>query len=778
MLAFLGLSAGITLLDVNIRGIFVLLSVLALLGTGFAFRLLPQSFIRYIIGLFFRRFYHVDVLNMINLPSSGGVLLLGNHSSFLDWAIIQIASPRPVRFVVDKPIYESKWLHWLFKRIGAIPISPVSIRGGIEKIQAALEAGDVVALFPEGHISRNGQLGQFFKGYEKAVEGTSAVIVPFYIHGLWGSIASRASKKYRKMTRAPLRFRRVTFCFGMPLPATTQAHQVKQAVMGLAHLVWDERIQDKDQLASAWLYRAKREGRQALVVDGLCDQVFSGYKLITAVLCLQSRLKHRLAPAENVGLLLPGTIGGVLANLVVLNLGRPLINLNYTASFEAVKHMLQAAKITHVVTSSQFCQRLIARGVNVDALKTLVPHWIELETVKEEMGLLTKIRMQLTAILLPYSILKALYIKKRKATDVAALLFSSGSEGVPKGVMLSHKNILSNIKQVSCVLNIEHRDVVLSCLPLFHAFGLAVTTLMPLIEGTTMIVMPDPMDVVKIARAIARYEATILCGTSTFLSFYLKSKKVDPLMLHSLRLVIAGAERLSPAVKQGFNAHFHVDILEGYGATETSPVASFNLPNSLAKEDWFVQLGQKAGTVGLPLPGTLFKIVDPNSLADLPCNEAGLILIAGPQVMLGYLDHPQKTSEALVRLEDKLWYKTGDKGSMDEEGFLTIIDRYSRFAKIAGEMVSLGAIEQAISALLPEGLEVMAVNIPDERKGEQIILLLSSLDESVKDQLQDKIRATVSPLMQPASILGVESLPKLGSGKADFAAAKRLVLGQ
>jgi acyl-[acyl-carrier-protein]-phospholipid O-acyltransferase/long-chain-fatty-acid--[acyl-carrier-protein] ligase len=314
----------------------------------------------------------------------------------------------------------------------------------------------------------------------------------------------------------------------------------------------------------------------------------------------------------------------------------------------------------------------------------------------------------------------------------------------------------------------------LSNLPLFHAFGLTATTALPLLEGIPMVCHPDPTDVMGNAKAIARYRATVLCSTSTFLRLYVRNRRVHPLMLESLRIVVAGAERLSPDVQQAFALKFNKRIYEGYGATETTPVASVNVPDAIEIDNWKVQTGSKPGTVGMPLPGTSFRIVDPVSMEPLATNQDGLILIGGVQVMKGYLNDPERTSEAVVELDGQRWYKTGDKGHLDDDGFLTIVDRYSRFAKLGGEMISLSAVEEQVRHAIGEPeLELCAVNLPDAKKGERVVLLLEQGQDA--DAVRAKLLAAdISPLLIPAEIRSVAAVPKLGSGKTDFAAAKQL----
>ncbi|CDG55459.1 conserved hypothetical protein [Halomonas sp. A3H3] len=376
--------------------------------------------------------------------------------------------------------------------------------------------------------------------------------------------------------------------------------------------------------------------------------------------------------------------------------------------------------------------------------------------------------------ILPTWLLQRCFCHGHDADATAAILFSSGSEGEPKGVMLSHRNLMANIKQTSDVLNTQSNDVVMGSLPLFHAFGLTVTQLLPLIEGLPLVCHADPTDAPGIAGAIAKHKATIMFGTSSFLRLFIRSSKVHPLMLESLRVVVAGAEKLDENVRSSFALKFHKPIYEGYGATEIAPVASVNLPDAMGVHYQQVQRGSKAGTVGMPLPGTSFKIVDPDSFEELPTGEAGMILISGPQIMQGYLNDPNRTAKALHVIDGHRWYITGDKGFLDEDGFLTLLDRYARFAKIGGEMISLSAVETAVKAALEDtDTALMAVSIPDSRKGERIVLLSeTALDAKT-------IKATMlangtPPMMIPSHWFTVETIPHLGSGKADFAGAKRL----
>jgi acyl-[acyl-carrier-protein]-phospholipid O-acyltransferase/long-chain-fatty-acid--[acyl-carrier-protein] ligase len=437
---------------------------------------------------------------------------------------------------------------------------------------------------------------------------------------------------------------------------------------------------------------------------------------------------------------------------------------------------VEQANIQTIYTSSRFIKKLKGRGIDIEEV-FIDTKMHNLEDLKEGISKLSMLSTLLMVMALPTRLLQAMYLKKIDMQNTATILFSSGSEGAPKGIELTHQNLTANSRQVADTLNTREDDVLMSILPTFHAFGLLASTLMPLSEGIPIVCHPDPTDVVNIAKGIAKYQGTVTFGTSTFFRLYIRNRRVHPLMLKSLRLVIAGAEKLNPDIREAFKIKFGKNILEGYGATETSPVAAVNVPDELDTNYWKVQLGNMPGSVGMPVPGTSFRIVDPATMEELPSGEDGLILISGPQIMKGYLDAPEKTADAIVEIEGNRWYKTGDKGHLHKDGFLFIVDRYSRFAKLGGEMVSLTAVEEQVRAALKNAeLECVAVNTPDTKKGEKITLLIADemSDKEIKKKLLDN---KTNPLMIPSDFIQVDEIPKLGSGKTDFSTAKKLVLG-
>ena len=410
-------------------------------------------------------------------------------------------------------------------------------------------------------------------------------------------------------------------------------------------------------------------------------------RLLTACLLFSRRIAQ-LEKNRHAGILLPISAGGVIANLAALLAGKTVVNLNYTASPAALQAALQQTGLRQVFTSKRFLTQLAERGMDTATALEGVS-LIALEDLKAGFSKKDALWALALASLLPARLLRALFGQPVDSDQTAAVLFSSGSEGMPKGIELTHRNLMTNVRQMTDVLNARPDDVVMANLPLFHAFGLTVTSLMPLLTGIPLICHPDPTDAPGNAKLMAANRTTLLFSTGSFLRLYTRNSHVQPPMLASLRLVVAGAERLDPGIRDAFTRKFNKTVHEGYGATETAPVASVNVPDTPATDARHKQIGHKPGSVGLPLPGTALRIVNPATLDTLPTGTDGLILISGEQLMKGYLNRPQASAAAIVELDGLRWYKTGDQGRLDDDGFLTIIDRYSRFAKLGGEMISL-----------------------------------------------------------------------------------------
>jgi len=461
-----------------------------------------------------------------------------------------------------------------------------------------------------------------------------------------------------------------------------------------------------------------------------------------------------------VGVLLPASIGGALANVALLLAGKVPVNLNFTASREALASAIDQCGIKTVLTSRVFLAK---------AKLEELPGMVFLEEVLPQISPLQKAWAAVVAFALPARLLQALYRGHRKPDDLATVIFSSGSTGAPKGIMLSHHNVLSNIEGLGQVFWLSQHDRMMGVLPFFHAFGFTGTLWMPLTSGFGVVYHANPLDGKTIGEMVARHKATILISTPTFCGAYLR--QCTPEQFASLRYVVVGAEKLRETLVATFKQKFSLDLLEGYGCTEMSPVVSVNTPD--VEHYTLHQEGLRLGTVGHPIPGVAVKIVDPDTYQPLPPGQEGLLLVKGPSRMLGYLGQPEKTAEAL---RDG-WYITGDIASIDDDGFIRITDRLSRFSKLGGEMVPHIKIEETINAILGEPACVVT-SIPDEQKGERLICLYAK-PGLPPDDLWAKLSQTDLPklwLPKRESLYPIESLPLLGSGKIDLRKAKAIAM--
>ena len=768
MFAFLVLTALFGYFDLGATGLFYIIATIAFIGLGYTLIKLPQSLVRYVVRVMIGFKYNLSVNGLKHIEANDkGVLLLGNHVSFLDWAILQMAYPKQIRFVMERSYYEKWYLKPFLDFFKVIPISSRGSKGALLLVTEALNRGETVALFPEGHLSRNGHLGTFQRGFEIATkEAENAVIVPFYLRGLWEDNFSYASQKMKRS-----KSKDISVSFGKALEIHSTAGEVKKAVFDLSVESWKDYAQNLPCVQSGWLETSKEVGSKLCMADSTGVEV-NGNRFITGTFMIASAIKSSVKESQNIGVLLPTSVGGSMANMALLTLGKTVVNLNYSSGNESLRHALKIANITKILASQQFVTKLKAKGFDLTEVLSEV-EVIYLEEVKAKMSKAKSLAMLMLVKILPTSVLNRIFIKEVSTDDTAAILFSSGSEGTPKGIELSHKNMMGNIKQAITLINPNDSDVMLGTLPIFHSFGLTVTTLLPLIEGIPVVCHSDPTDGFGIGKMAAKYEATMLFATATFFRLYTRNKKLNPLMFKNLRMVIAGAEKLPQEIRDDFKKKFGHDIYEGYGATETTPVASINIPDVLMQDSWKPQIGHKVGTVGLPVPGSSFKIVDPESFEELATGEEGMILIGGTQIMKGYIGDPDKTASVIKELDGIRWYITGDKGRLDEDGFLTIVDRYSRFAKVAGEMVSLGLVESEVVKVLGENDQISISALPDAKKGEKLVLLLEG--EMELDTLKEQIKAIeMNPLFVPSEYFKVEELPKLGTGKADFKGAKKV----
>ncbi|HPW95204.1 MAG TPA: AMP-binding protein, partial [Fibrobacteraceae bacterium] len=559
------------------------------------------------------------------------------------------------------------------------------------------------------------------------------------------------------------------------LPMDSSPIVVKNKVQELSITAWETYIRTLRPMASSWIRTAIRVGSAPSIFspDG---NHFSGTSLAAAGLTFGKMIDKKTPGEKRIAILVPPTAPGIIANLACLIKAKTVINLNYTSPVMTMKYCCDQGGVKTIITAKAFVAKLTERGLDLTPLFESY-NILYMEDLKAELSKVSLVRNFIRARLLPAWWIEFWDFKKVSMDDIASILFSSGSEGNPKGVELTHFNLMGNIKQCMSVLNPGSDDVMLGVLPLFHAFGFSITSMMCIVEGVPVVAYPDPTDAKMIGRICAEFKVTIMVGTGTFLRMWGTNRYVHPLMFASVRAVWAGAEKIREELRTLYRTKFQKEIYEGFGTTETTPVAAVNTLDTLLEDYQTVQQGNKPGTVGAPLPGTQFRIVDPDTMEELPIGEDGLILIGGAQIMRGHLNDPERTAQVITIIDGRRWYKTGDKGHVDQDGFLTIVDRYSRFAKLGGEMVSLGSIEFKISeSMVLDGIDFCTVSVPDPVKGESIVLLFAG-EEATEELVREKVKSVkLPPLMQPSFYIKLDVLPKLGSGKSDFIKSKAVAI--
>jgi acyl-[acyl-carrier-protein]-phospholipid O-acyltransferase/long-chain-fatty-acid--[acyl-carrier-protein] ligase len=733
-----------------------------LLGTVYILRLLPDFLVRFLLWLLTHTLYRIRVVGPGHVPPQGPALLVCNHMSFVDGLLVGASVQRFIRFMVYRGYYENRYLHWFMRLMHTIPVAGGNrkeVLASLEQARQALRQGHVVCIFAEGAISRTGNVLPFKRGFEHIMKGLDVPIIPVHLDRMWGSIFSFKDGRFVWKWPRHLPYP-VTVSFGSPLPPTTTAEQARQAVMELGGTAVAYRRQQRDLLQLRFMATARRQWSKFCMADSTGKELTFGRALVGSLLLARWLRQHHPQDAM-VGLLLPASVGGALANIAVLLAGKIPVNLNFTAGREAMTAAMQQCGIQTILTSRQFLHK-----AKIDALAGMV----HLEDILPQLPPWQKFLAILQARLLPLRLLQRLYTPRGQTpATLATVVFSSGSTGTPKGVMLSHHNVLSNIEGIAQVFALTSRDRMLGILPLFHSFGFTVTLWFPLVTGCGAVYHPNPMDAKTIGELVYTYKATMLISTPTFCGMYLRQCPADAFA--SLRYAVVGAEKLRPELAQAFKEKYGVELLEGYGCTEMAPVVAVNVPDVVHGTQR--QIGHKPGTVGHPIPGVAARVVHLETGAPLPSGAEGLLLVKGPNRMLGYLGQPEKTAEVL---QDG-WYITGDIAAIDEDGFIRITDRLSRFSKIGGEMVPHGKVEEVINSILGEQACVVTA-VPDPRKGESLVVLYTHPEVSGNDLWERLCQTDLPKLWIPRRehFYCIETIPTLGTGKVDLQQARRLAM--
>ena len=753
-------------LRLNPGAIFLWASIATLAATGYVLYLLPDSLIRLLLWMATHTLYRLDIAGRERVPAKGGALLVPNHVSMADAAFLIASLDRPVRFLMFKGSYEHPLVKPFAKILRMIPVAsdqgPREMIHSLREATQALQNGELVCIFPEGQMTRIGQMLPFRRGMERVIKGVDVPIIPVHLDGVWGSIFSFAGGKFLWKVPRHLPYP-VRVTFGEPLPATATSAQARQAVQDLGAEAFARRKQRMRTLPESFVRTARRHPLRFAMADGQTPRV-NFFAVLARTLFLARRLRTNWKGQEMVGILMPPSIPGALVNLAAMLMGKVPVNLNYTTSNETLVSCAKQCNLRTIVSARVFLERVQIQP----PVETIF-----LEDVSRKPKLTERIVSTLAALLLSKRALTLFAGGERVPglDDLATVIFSSGSTGEPKGVMLTQYNVASNVEQLDQVFLLRPDDRIMGILPFFHALGFTATLCLPAAVGTGVVFHPNPLDSRVIGALVNKYAVTILLATPTFLNTYVR--RCTPEEFGSLRFVMAGAEKLPERLAVAFEDHFGIRPLEGYGCTECSPVVTVNTIDFRAAS--FRQVGAKRGSIGHPLPGITVKVVHPETHEPVGVGAPGLLLVRGPNVMQGYLNRPDKTAEVL---RDG-WYNTGDIAAMDEDGFLRVTDRLSRFSKIGGEMVPHIKVEEKLQELAGASEQMFVVTaVPDEKKGERLIVLHTLSDEQLEGCLAALGKSDLPALWRPRhdQFVRIEKLPYLGTGKLDLRRARELAL--
>ena len=735
--------------------------------------LIPQATLRFLVWLLSHTIYRVRVFGRANLPREGGALLVPNHVSWVDGLLLMLTSSRPIRMVAWAGNIERRpWLKRLGEIFGAIPIDPTKpkkVVAALKEAREALKAGELVCIFPEGGLSRTGQVQAFKPGMMKILEGTEAPVVPVYLEGLWGSIFSFKGERFfwKMPERVPYP---VSIHFGPPIENPEEPHQIRQAVLKLGAQATEQSAKTMMTVTQSFIRRCKQRKRTSKVADSMNADLTGGEALMRALILRRLLRRHVLAADEQyVGLLLPPSAGGFLANLAMALDRRVAVNLNYTVTSDVMNACIEMAGIKHVLTSRKFMENPIIQKMNFKFDVSLV----YLEDFKDKVTPADKAAGFLQSYAVPAGLLDWLLgLGKVQPDDVLTVIFTSGSTGTPKGVMLTYANVGSNIQAIDQVIHLKPSDVLVGILPFFHSFGYTITLWGVAGLDIKGAFHTSPLDARQIGKLTQKHKGTLLLSTPTFLRSYLR--RCEPEEFKTLDVVVCGAEKLPKDLADEFEKKFTVRPVEGYGTTELSPLVSVNVPPSRSIDNF--QADRREGSVGRTVPGVSAKVTDLETGVELKAGQPGMLWIKGPNVMLGYMHQPELTAKAI---QDG-WYQTGDVAFIDDEGFIHITGRESRFSKIGGEMVPHIKVEEELEKLLgqaEDGKPQVAVTaVADDRKGERLIVLHTQLSRPIEELRRGLATAGLPNLFIPAAdgFLQVESIPILGTGKLDLKAVKSL----
>lgn len=741
-------TAGLAMQGISPTTVLLITAFANLLVAFWIVRILPQETVRAVFRWYFTTFHGVDVAGLENLPpASQRAVIVINHQSFADGCFVAAFLPGAPTFAVNIHTAQRWWARPFLAAIRNFPVDPANPFSTKTMVKAVRD-GQTLVVFPEGRITTTGSLMKVYEGAGMIADKADAVIIPVRIDGLQFTSLSRMGGRVPRrwfpclsLTVLPP----VAIDVDPELRGRARRRAVGTILQGVMEHTGFATANTGRPLFAALLDSSHRFGGAMPIIEDIARTPLSYKRVLLGAVTLGRQLAKEGPPGSHIGIMLPNATGAVVTFMALQAFGRVPAMLNFSAGAEGMLAACAAARVDAVLSSRAFVERA-KLGPVVARMEGRV-RFVWLEDVRAGLGLAAKLRGLFDA-----RAARRLPGARVAADHPAVVLFTSGSEGAPKGVVLSHRNILANIAQVAAVVDFNSADRVFNAMPMFHSFGLTGATLLPLLSGVKTFFYPSPLHYRVVPELIYDTDSTIAFGTDTFLTGW--ARFAHPYDFYSMRYIFSGAEKVRDDTRVLYAERFGVRVLEGYGATETAPVLALNTP-----------MHSRPGAAGRLLPGMDYRLDPVEGIA-----EGGRLVVRGPNVMLGYL---RGTAPGMLETLPDGWYDTGDICTVDRERFVTIMARAKRFAKIAGEMVSMPAAEALASGLWPQAAHAV-VGIPDGRKGEALVLLTTQADATSGALLAHARARGAAEIAVPRVVRVVDALPMLGIGKTDYTAATRL----